>query len=231
MLLRVIDFETTGLPPDAAVCEVGWTDLTVRDDATISVGRPHFMLVQPNRPMPPEARAVHHISDADLVGAPAIETGFIKIGAGAVDAFVAHNAQFERQFFTGGQRPRICTRKVAMRLWPESPNHQNQTLRYYIGIGEGDDDFDLDAHPPHRAGPDTFVTAHILAAALKLATVEQMIEWTSKPSLLPSPMRFGKHRGKRWDEAPRDYLDWIVRKSDMDEDTKFTAKHYLEEAL
>lgn len=40
-----------------------------------------------------------------------------------------------------------------------------------------------------------------------------------------------KHRGKRWEEAPRDYLDWIVRKSDLDEDTKFTAKHYLDEAL
>ncbi len=228
MLFKVIDFETTGMPPGAAVCEVGWTDVLVDGDQ-FTVGRPIGMLVNPNRPMPPEARAVHHISDADLVGAPAIETGFMKLNEAHVSAFVAHNAAFEREFFTGGSKPWICTRKVAMRLWPDAPNHQNQTLRYYLGIGEGDDDFDLDAHPPHRAGPDTFVTAHILVEALRLASVGQLVEWTSKPSLLPSPMRFGKHRGKRWEEAPRDYLDWIVRKSDMDEDTKYTARHYLRE--
>src|ERR1700727_1277829 len=27
MLLRVIDFETTGMPPDAALCEIGWCDV------------------------------------------------------------------------------------------------------------------------------------------------------------------------------------------------------------
>lgn len=139
MLLRVIDFETTGLPPDAAVCEVGWTDLTVRDDATISVGRPHFMLVQPNRPMPPEARAVHHISDADLVGAPAIETGFIKIGAGAVDAFVAHNAQFEQQFFTGGHpgREGVRCRRRSERLGEDEEGRSGEASGRRRRRGDG----------------------------------------------------------------------------------------------
>ena len=78
MLIKVLDFETTGMPPDAAVCEVGWCDLHqhIADPTTgltrWAAGEPRSMLVNPGRPMPPEARAIHHISDGDLAGAPAI---------------------------------------------------------------------------------------------------------------------------------------------------------------
>lgn len=229
--LRVVDFETTGMPPDAAVCEVGWCDVHIDDDPHVPPGidEPIGMLVNPNRPMPPEARAVHHISDADLIGAPPITTGFLALSnlahsKGAPDAFVAHNAKFEQEFFTGNGVPWICTLKVARRLWPDCPSHTNQCLRYYLGI-EIDDAL---AMPPHRAAPDAYVTASILRDALAIATVEQMIEWTAGPSLLPR-VTFGKHRGQNWSDLPVDYLDWIIRKSDMDVDTKFTARHWLDQ--
>ncbi len=223
MLLRVVDMETTGMPPDAAVCEVGWTDVRKSDDAW-SVGLPQAMLVNPGRPMPPDARGIHHIGDRDLVGAPPITTGFRKLTEGYPSAFVAHHAQFEQAFFTGGETPWICTLKVARRLWPDCPSHSNQCLRYYLGL-------ELDealAMPPHRAAPDTYVTGFILVEALKLASVEDMIAWTSAPSLLPR-VTFGKHRGQAWSDLPGDYLNWLVNKSEMDADTKFTAKHWLEQ--
>jgi exodeoxyribonuclease X len=97
-------------------------------------------------------------------------------------------------------------------------------LRYYLGL-------DLDealAMPPHRAGPDTYVTGFILVEALNLASVEDMMAWTNAPSLLPR-VNFGKHRGQAWSELPGDYLSWLVNKSDMDVDTKFTAKHWLDQ--
>lgn len=224
--LRVIDFETTGMPPDAQVCEVGWCDVHVRDADEVNhpadIGMPIGMLVNPNRPMPPEARAVHHISDEDLVGAPPVTKGFLSLTDGFPDVFVAHNAAFEREFFTGGSIPWICTLKVARRLWPECPSHTNQCLRYFLNVSL-DDEL---AMPPHRAAPDTYVTGHILLRALDLASVDQMIDWTAQPSLLPR-VTFGKHRGQNWSDLPGDYLDWIVRKSDMDSDTKFTARHWL----
>jgi exodeoxyribonuclease X len=230
MRLRVIDFETDGMPPDARVCEVGFCDVVGRDaDPTTGlmqwqIGEPEGMLVNPRRPMPPEARAIHHISDADLVGAPPIEVGFRKLMDGFPTAFVAHNARFEMEFFTGGETPWICTLKVARRLWPECPSHTNQCLRYFLKV-------ELDealAMPPHRASPDAYVTGFILMEALKLVTVEDMIAWSSAPSLLPR-VTFGKHRGQAWSELPGDYLSWLVNKSDMDVDTKFTAKHWLEQ--
>lgn len=224
MLLRICDFETTGMPPDATLCELGWCDVVTFPDGGAEVGPTIGMLVNPGRPMPPEARAIHHISDADLVGAPSIDRGLIALGQGGVDVFVAHNAVFEQNFYSGCGKPWICTLKVARRLWPESPSHTNQCLRYFLGL-------DLDdalAMPPHRAAPDSYVTAFILIEALKIASVADMIEWTAGPSLLPR-VTFGKHRGLAWSELPGDYLAWIVNKSDMDVDTKFTARHWLDQ--
>ena len=53
---------------------------------------------------------------------------------------------------------------MALRVWPEAPRHSNQVLRYWRGMR-------LDharAMPPHRAGPDAWVTAHILADLAQL---------------------------------------------------------------
>lgn len=225
MLLRVIDFETTGMPPDAAVCEVGWCDVQIGTDGVPSISGVIGMLVNPNRPMPPEARAIHHISDIDLIGTPPIVKGFMALTNGKPDAFVAHNAAFEREFFSGAGAAWICTLKIGRRLWPESPSHSNQCLRYFLGI-ELEDAL---AMPPHRAAPDAYVTAFILLAAIEEgASVDDMIAWTEQPSLLPR-VTFGKHRGQAWSDLPGDYLAWLVNKSDMDVDTKFTAKHWLEQ--
>lgn len=232
MRLRLCDFETTGMPPDARVCEVGWCDLTGRDaDPTTglmqwTIGEPKGMLVNPRCPMPPEARAIHHISDADLVGAPPIEVGFRNLMEGYPTAFVAHNAKFEQEFFTGGETPWICTLKVARRLWPECPSHTNQCLRYWLKL-------ELDealAMPPHRAAPDAYVTGFILMEALKLVPVDDMIAWSNAPSLLPGVVNFGKkYKGRPWSECDLSYLRWIVVDSDLNEDIKFTAKHWLEQ--
>jgi exodeoxyribonuclease X len=207
MLIRVIDFETTGLPPEASVCEIGWYDVVDGEVRPRSKGE---MFVNPRREMSIEARATHHIRDVDLVGAPAIDTGFRALMEDRPFAFAAHNAAFEQQFFAGDNIPWICTLKVGRRLWPDSPSHTNQVLRYFLGL-ELEDAL---AMPPHRAAPDAFVTAHILARAMKIASPQEMIAWTSSPSLLPR-VNFGKHRGSKWSQA------------DMDPDVRFTAKSAL----
>lgn len=219
MLIRVIDFETTGMPPDAAVCEVGWSDVGEGQDVE---GFQSF-LCNPGRPMPPEARAVHHLSDDMVAGGmhPTSAFGLMMDGA---DVFCAHNAAFEREFFAGGDQPWICTLEVARRLWPDCPSHSNQCLRYWLGL-ELEDAL---AMPPHRAGPDAYVTACILREAMKIASVTDMIAWTDQPSLLPR-ITFGKHRGAAWSDVPLDYLEWLALKSDMDADTKFTAKHWIDQ--
>ncbi|WP_315792353.1 exonuclease domain-containing protein [Bradyrhizobium sp. SZCCHNRI1002] len=233
MLLRVIDFECTGLkPPEAAICEIGWTDVRTSESDPAEVGDAQSMLVNPGHPIPPAARGVHHISDRDVRDAPPPGQAVIALmqsgsDGRAPDVFVAHNAAYDQQFFGGGAIPWICTRKVAFRLWPEAPDHKNQTLRYWLNV---DAQYEFDsrqAMPSHRAGPDTYVTAHLILKALELTTVEQMIEWTRQPSLLPGAIHFGKHKGTPWSQVDPSYLEWLLKQVDMDPDVKCTARHWL----
>jgi exodeoxyribonuclease X len=217
MLMRVIDFESTGLPPDAAIVEVGWCDVV---DGV--VGEQGSMLVNPKRPIGLEAMATHHIRDHEVAGAPPIDLGLRRLMEGEPDVFVAHNAAFEQEFFKGGETPWVCTLKVARRLWPDAPRHTNTLLRYYLEL-ELDEDR---AMPPHRAAPDAYVTAHIVAKALQLASIEMMVKWTKEPSLLPR-CNFGQHSGKAWADVPVSYLTWMANNEGMDADKRYTAKYHL----
>lgn len=228
MLIRSIDFETTGMPgPEsiAAICEVGWCDILLVDNE-VTIGDPQSVLCNPGHPIPPEVRAVHHISDTDLVGAMLPAEALAVVAGGPPDFFVAHNAPFEQFFFPNAPARWLCTYRIAVRLWPDAPGHSNQVLRYCQGL-------ELPAAlamPPHRAAPDAYVTAHLLGKMIAdgRASLDEMALWSSGPPLLPR-ITFGKHRGARWEDVPIDYLDWIVSKSDLDSDTKANARHHLKQ--
>jgi exodeoxyribonuclease X len=226
--LRVIDLETTGMAPPSEIVEFGKVDVEADEDA-INVTLPTTALFRPLGAIPPETMAVHHITELDIP-ADARPCNRRELEAAvwqdpAPNVFVAHNCEFEQRFIgediTRGL-PWICTYKVAMHVWPDSPKHSNQVLRYWRGM-RLDPAF---AMPPHRAGPDAWVTGHLLAEMLRLATVEQMIEWTRQPRPMPV-IPFGMHRGLPWAEIPIDYLDWMVAQVDMDADAVWHARWEL----
>lgn len=227
-LLRVIDIETTGMAPPAEIIEFGRVDV-VSEGETWRIDRPMARLYRPLNGIPPETKAVHHITEADFgADTPVCTPERLRLaiwGGAKPDILVAHNSDFERVFITTAATdniPWICTLKVALRIWPDAPGHSNQVLRYWREL-------DLDAAlamPPHRAGPDAWVTAHLLTELLKEASIEQMIAWTAEPRLLPK-VPFGKHRGTRWADVPIDYLRWMVGQSDMDPDATWCARQEL----
>jgi DNA polymerase-3 subunit epsilon len=91
-----VDVETTGLDPATGdrVCEIAL--LRVRGNREIARFE---SLVHPQRPMHPDALAVHGITDAMLVGAPTFATLLPQIHALLQDAvLVAHNARFDVGF-------------------------------------------------------------------------------------------------------------------------------------
>lgn len=202
MIFRVLDFETTGLPPDAQVIEAAYVDVT----GAGRVLRPGWSaLVKPTIPINVEARAVHHISDTDAAKGVSWEEASGRLERGA-DVFVSHNVDFERVFFDWCGARWIDTYRCALRLWPEAPRHSNQVLRYYLnGCDPG-----KVGMPPHRALPDCRVTALVLARCLVLADVAQLEVWTAEPPLL-SRVPMGLHRTKRWSAVPTDYLLWVLR--------------------
>jgi exodeoxyribonuclease X len=143
---------------------------------------------------------------------------------GGVIALAAHRAGFEQRYctpmLTGGARW-ICTWKCALRIWPELSRFSNQMLRYLrhpeglvheIGL------------PAHRAMPDAYVTAHHLRDLLNAASVEQLLDWSRQPGLLPR-VPAGDHRGKAWTDLRDSALDALAR--DRDLDVRFSAESEL----
>ena len=231
MRFLVIDFETSGFePPEAEILEVGLSAYcTPWATPTPSVST----LFAPTGLIPPQTRAVHHITAADVEGrplcTPAALEKLIHIG-GPWDAFVAHNTKMEGQWLTEEVRrgvPLLCTYKAALRVWPDAPGHGNGTLRYWLedeGLIKPEAGL---CQPAHRAGPDAYVTAHILSALLKLASAEDMIAWTGEPRMLPT-CPIGSWRGRKWAEVDFGFLRWILSKPDMDGDIAFCAEREIE---
>lgn len=232
MKIRVVDLETTGTAEDATkgklvdICEIGWTDL---HDHFLIDG-PHARLVDPGIPIPPEARAVHHISDAMVAGALLSSAAYdlLMEGMEPGDMFAAHNAAFERIFFNGGVFPWICTMICAKHLWNDAPGFSNQTLRYWLNLEE-EIDADL-AMPPHRAGPDSYVTAHILRRMTLMKSPNSLVSLTTTPVLLKT-VPFSKHQGQPWSDMDRGFLEWCLdpKRDNLSPEVLYTARHWLDQ--
>jgi exodeoxyribonuclease X len=223
VIVTVVDTETTGLSHETdRVVEIAGVFLdTERDDLTWTSS-----LIDPGRDVPPEASAVHHLTADDVRGKPTLG----EFLAGENDGkswlrLAAHNMQFDWGFlrpYFGEKTQRICTWRCSMHVWPEAPEHKNQSLRYWLGLKP-----ELPSGlSPHRALYDALVTTAILRRLLMERSVEQLIELSSTPVLL-STIRFGKYRGTRWADADPGYLGWVLSKN-FDEDVRHTARHYLE---
>lgn len=228
MIIRVGDVETTGLTPADAIVEVATLDL-VEEGTGWQRGGMWSTLVNPGRPIPPEASAIHHITDADVAGAPAwadVRHKLVENLDLATCYFAAHNARFDLQFLDLPKDLRtICTYKVALKLWPDCPRHGNQVLRYWLALKLADPALAA----PHRAPGDAYVTAAILARAFRefVVTPDDLVAISAEPALLPR-LTFGEHAMKPLADVPTGYLEWITTKMrDPDPDVFHTAKCHL----
>lgn len=244
MIIRVIDVETCGFPPDdAQIVEIGSVDLDTDSGAR---GLMWSSLVNPGCPIPPQASAVHHITDEMVADAPPFHELVPRIMSGA-DVFAAHNVRFDLDCLSRAENPVytepemapqdtvpvffrqlrwICTYKCSVLLFPDAPSHNNQVLRYWLHLKLADPSL----AQPHRALGDAYVTAALLRCFLRSAPVDDMIDVSSKPVMLPR-LHFGEHAGKPIEEVPTSYFEWIVNKSKgpWDEDVLYTAKTLLAE--
>lgn len=224
--LRIIDFETTGIPDDEtahSVVEAAWIDYDAQTKKFI-VER--GVLVKPETPMDVRAQAVHHISHDEAMEEGSkwehVEADMELQADDETLVYVAHNADFEKKFFQGAEGAKwIDTYKVALKQYPDAPGHSNQVLKYYLGIEDKPEH-----HPPHRALPDCKVTAEILFKMAEALKFNDMINISLEPPYL-TRIAFGKHKGERFEDLPRDYLEWLAKQDDMDEDVKAAVGRVL----
>lgn len=225
-MIRVFDIETTGIDAEEdRIIEIAACDLNPFDGTIVPVNQ---TLCNPARNIPPGASAVHHLMDSDVAGAPLFGQVWPEFSPPDITVYAAHNSEFEASFLpTPAGVDWICTYKAALHAWPDAPGHSNQTLRYWRGF-DGRSDFNRNlAVMSHRAGPDAYVTAHLLLDLLQIASVSQLITCTKQPKRYPV-LTFGKHRGMKWADVPGDYLAWLRDgKHEMDADWRHCAKREM----
>ncbi len=229
------DTETTGNEPKDVLIQIAYKN-----------GDDSFMgLYKPSMKIPPEASAVHHITNKMLADKLSFkESGDLeKIKQLFEDkdtVVVAHNACFDLEMVKKeGIVPSnfICTLRVARHLDKEGKisKFNLQYLRYLLEI-------EVEA-TAHDAMGDVMVLEKLFErlktkmiqedGLSEEQAIEKMIEISSRPSLLRT-FNFGKHNGKKIEDVikvDRGYLEWLLgekEKSDVaDEDWIYTLKHCL----
>jgi exodeoxyribonuclease X len=215
--IRVIDTETTGLTKSDHVIEAAYHEVISETDhfQVYRLGSFDRSYFSTDRKMHLKARAAHHISPSDLVGAPNTQyvAKFLHWPE-APNYFAAHNASFDFQFIET-RVPVICTLACARNAWKDAPAHTNQVLRYFLDL-DSDPNFDRErAMPPHRALPDTYVTALILMRLLESFPVDQLVAWSGNVSTSNEirHLPFGEHKGVPLEQVPLKYLNWVATAS------------------
>jgi exodeoxyribonuclease X len=219
----VLDTETTGIDP--ATCAVVEVAIVSPEGMALYRSR-----VNPGVPIPPEASAVHHITDAHVADAPRLseiaETVKSIVGSGLI---VAHNAPFDSAFMApiGLTNEWVDSLRFARHLWPHAPGHGNQVLRYWRKLT-----VDTYGEAPHSALADAAVTAAIFRDEIddylrrfQTETWEQVSGYIASPLVIRT-MPFGKHKGVELKDLPRDYVQWMAGNlRDLDLDLKASLEH------
>lgn len=232
-IYAIIDTETTGL--DAT------RDTVVEIGAALYQGGRKIdefqTFVDPQRPIPAEVSAVHHIIDADVAFKPvrteAIES--LRAFLSRATVYVAHNVGFDASFLPEiNDRRWLCTMRLAKHLWPDAPNFKNQTLRYHLNLA-------VNTPNVHRALDDIEVTAAVLFRGLSLArerygtrSVTWLCDFVDHPcELLVMPRGDKRSKGKRFSDFSDDDLRFWLDCKDCDRDLRFTIEQeaYIREAL
>lgn len=201
------DTETTGLSPER--------DAMVELAAYDEERKTQFVaLIHPGCPIPPDASAVHGITDAMVANAPPFSVvwkEFLAFCEGEVLLIAHNNDAFDQPFLKAEcarhQVPFLSCRfldslKWARRYRPDLPRYTLQFLRESYGIA---------ANQAHRALDDVLVLQQVFAAMTDDLAPETLLTLMQKKKLL-HVMPFGKHQGIALRQLPRDYVLWL-RKS------------------
>lgn len=219
------DTETTGISAERdEIIEIAAYDL--ERDATFEA------LINPNRPIPPEATAVHKITDEMVADKPT----FAEIGAqfaafceGDIVLIAHNNDGFDKHFLHhsfkrhGINLPRwtyFDTLKWARRYRPDLPRHSLQHLR---------EAYNIEANNAHRALDDVIILAEVYKRMTDDLHIELCLELLSTPRLVRT-MPFGKHAGKPLKEVPKSYYAWLNEQGAFDKPDNAELKLALQKA-
>ena len=234
----VLDTETTGATPgkDKPI-EIAMVELIGS-----YIGEPVSYFIDPKIRIPPEASAVHHLTDADVLGAPTLDELWPVISSFLEGAIImAHNAAFDMSMLPRlDGRESLCTLSFARHLWERGEMsksgfplaaHSQQVLRYWLGL-----EVDTRGLAAHRAAADILVTAQLFQAETQFFfdcggedDMDSLREFLARP-LEITRMTFGKYSGELLSGLKEDYLQYMIdqQKKPIEPDLRASIKRELD---
>lgn len=213
MRALVTDTETAGL--QGGVCDLAFIEI----DNDLNIVREFESLIDPERPISPEASGVHHITDEMVYDKPTMSE-LIGMHGNPFDhdnlVLIGHNIQFDARMLVDvlpQQYRTLCTLKLARNLYPDLESHKLQTIRYTFKLHAGD---------AHRAMGDvvTCLSFLRLIANERGLDLQGLMELGRKPLTLEAKMPFGKHKGLKLKDVPMSYVRWLLDKAEVDPDLR-----------
>ena len=226
-LMRPIyyDTETTGIKPKK--------DKIIEIAAYDPISQKEFVsFINPLMPIPPEASAIHHITDEMVSTAPSFKKvafDFIDFCQGDVVLIAHNNDSFDQLFleaeFEAAGIPLPTWRYIDTLKWsrkyrPDLPRHSLQFLRELHGL------------PPnnaHRALDDVIILHQVFTQMIDDLSIDTVYKLLSQTTLLRS-MPFGKFKGQPLAEMPKSYISWLAQSGAFDKpenaDLKRSLEHY-----
>lgn len=230
-MLVFLDTETTGLELNDRICAVG---IVFEDEV-------HYELINPLKKIPPQASAIHHITNEMIQESPvfSLSLSYEKLIAcnTAETILVSHNAPFDLDMLQKEgitwQGKTIDTLKCSKALMDDLNGYSLQFLRYELRLyryeAEYFGEYGIDITPHHPLS-DALHAKMIYEYLLDLADEDTLIEM-SQSRLLLKRLPFGKYAKKRIEEiALKDppYLKWMLESlMDLDEDLRYSIEYYL----
>lgn len=169
-------------------------------------------LVNPGCPIPPDATAIHHITDEMVKDSPdfsQVGREFVEFCDGEVVLIAHNNDGFDIHFL----RNEFARHTIEMPAWnfldslkwarryrPDLPRHTLQFLREVYQIAENN---------AHRALDDVLVLYKVFSFMTDDLTIETILKLINKKREIHH-MPFGKHQGVALKDVPRDYVKWLA---------------------
>lgn len=232
--IMFLDTETTGV--DTKNDDI--IELCMENNATT-----YTMRYNTTREIPPDASAVHFITNSDLDGKE-MYSKYAKVNMESINQtrfIVGHNLNFDMDIIYNntlrslGESPeltylnnvdrRICTLELAKKLYAEDDEFKNLTLSYLW--------FKLEVYKkypginitPHKAEDDVRMCRLVFIELVETLIGRNMIDPTNdlgaelvnlcqRPTLY-TKMPFGKHKGQLISDVPTSYFEWLVMKGEV----------------
>ena len=186
-------------------------------------------LINPCCLIPPDATAIHHITNEMVKDAPTFADIIPQFNAfceGDVVLIAHNNDNFDYHFLNHEFRrcdqtlpgwKFLDTLKWARRYRPDLPRHTLQFLREIYGFP---------ANNAHRALDDVVVLHQVFTSMTDDLDIREVYTLMNKPKdILHMP--FGKHQGMPLKQLPPDYIKWLASSGAFDKPENKDLKESL----